>query len=40
VVLNDTISLFIFTVIATPIALYVFKIGYDAARKDGSLGQF
>jgi len=40
VVLSDTISLLIFTVIATPIALYVFRIGYDAARRDGSLGQY
>jgi ABC-2 type transport system permease protein len=40
IVLNDTVSLLIFTIIATPIAIYIFKIGYDAARKDGSLGQF
>jgi ABC-2 type transport system permease protein len=39
-VLGDAVSLIIFTVIATPIALYVFKIGYDAARRDGSLGQY
>jgi len=39
-VLNDLISLVIFTVISTPIALYVFKMGYDAARRDGSLGQY
>jgi len=36
----DVVSLVIFMVVATPIALYVFKIGYDAARKDGSLGQY
>jgi ABC-2 type transport system permease protein len=40
VVLRDTISLLIFIIIATPIALYVFRTGYDAARKDGSLGQY
>jgi len=40
VILSDIISLIIFVVIATPIALYVFKIGYDAARRDGSLGQY
>jgi ABC-2 type transport system ATP-binding protein len=28
------------TLSATPIALYVFKMGYDAARRDGSLGQY
>ena len=39
-VLSDAVSLIIFTIIATPIALYVFKIGYDAARRDGSLGQY
>jgi len=39
-VLNDAFSLITFTAVATPIALYVFKIGYDAARKDGSLGQY
>ena len=39
-VFSDAVNLLIFTVIATPVALYVFKIGYDAARKDGSLGQY
>jgi len=39
-VFSDVISLVIFTVVATPVALYVFKIGYDAARRDGSLGQY
>ena len=39
-VLSDVISLVIFTVVATPVALYVFKVGYDAARRDGSLGQY
>jgi ABC-2 type transport system permease protein len=39
-VFSDTVSLIIFTVVATPLALYVFKKGYDAARKDGSLGQY
>lgn len=40
VVLSDAINLILFTLIATPIALYVFKMGYDAARRDGSLGQY
>jgi len=39
-VLTDLISLVVFIMVATPIALYVFKKGYDAARKDGSLGQY
>jgi len=39
-VLSDAINLIIFMAIAIPIALYVFKIGYDAARRDGSLGQY
>lgn len=40
VIVANIVSLLIFIVIATPIALYVFKIGYDAARRDGSLGQY
>jgi ABC-2 type transport system permease protein len=39
-VLSDAFSLITFTILATPIALYVFKKGYDAARRDGSLGQY
>ncbi len=39
-VLNDAISLVLFTVLATPIALFVFRKGYNSARKDGSLGQY
>jgi len=39
-VLNDAINLIIFMIIAVPMALYIFKIGYDAARRDGSLGQY
>jgi len=39
-VLSDAFSLSIYIAIAAPIALYVFKIGYDAARRDGSLGQY
>ncbi|MEM3693992.1 MAG: ABC transporter permease [Candidatus Bathyarchaeia archaeon] len=39
-VLYDALNLLLFTIIATPIALYVFKKGYDAARADGSLGQY
>ncbi|MCD6470541.1 ABC transporter permease [Candidatus Bathyarchaeota archaeon] len=40
IILSDMISLIIFIIVATPIALYVFKIGYNAARRDGSLGQY
>ncbi|MBS7641815.1 MAG: ABC transporter permease [Candidatus Bathyarchaeia archaeon] len=40
VVLSNILYLSIFILIATPIALYVFKIGYDSARRDGSLGQY
>jgi len=40
IVYSDAINLVIFTLIATPISLYVFKKGYDAARRDGSLGQY
>lgn len=39
-VLGDVVNLIIFIVVAVPIALYVFKKGYDAARRDGSLGQY
>ncbi|OYT49486.1 hypothetical protein B6U79_01655 [Candidatus Bathyarchaeota archaeon ex4484_231] len=39
-VLSDAVNLVLFTAIATPVALYVFKMGYDAARRDGSLGQY
>jgi len=39
-VLSNVISLIVFIILAAPIALYVFKKGYDAARKDGSLGQY
>ena len=39
-VLGDIVNLIIFTAIAIPIALYIFKKGYNAARKDGSLGQY
>jgi len=39
-VFSDAVNLIIFTGIAVPIALYVFKKGYDAARRDGSLGQY
>ncbi|MEM2850003.1 MAG: ABC transporter permease [Candidatus Bathyarchaeia archaeon] len=40
VIISNIVSLVIFIIVATPIALYVFKIGYDAARRDGSLGQY
>jgi ABC-2 type transport system permease protein len=39
-VFSDAVSLVVFMIVATPLALYIFKIGYDAARKDGSLGQY
>jgi len=39
-VLSDAISLIVFVILATPIALYFFKKGYDAARRDGSLGEY
>lgn len=39
-ILNNVINLLIFIVIATPISIYVFKKGYDSARRDGSLGQY
>jgi len=39
-VLSDALSSMIFIIIATPIALFIFKKGYDAARRDGSLGQY
>lgn len=39
-ILSDIVSLLIFIIIATPISIYIFKKGYDAARRDGSLGQY
>lgn len=39
-VFSNVASLIVFIIVATPISLYVFKIGYDAARRDGSLGQY
>ncbi|MBS7654228.1 ABC transporter permease [Candidatus Bathyarchaeota archaeon] len=39
-ILSNVISLLIFIIIATPISIYIFKKGYDAARRDGSLGQY
>ncbi len=39
-ILNNVINLLIFIAIATPISIYVFKKGYDSARRDGSLGQY
>lgn len=39
-VLDDLIKLVAFIILATPVALYVFKKGYNAARMDGSLGQY
>ena len=33
-VLSDVVTLVLFTLFATPIALYVFKTGYNAARRD------
>jgi len=37
---ETAVSLVVFIIVATPIALYVFKKGYNATRKDGSLGQY
>lgn len=39
-ILTNIVSLIIFIAVTTPISLYAFKIGYDAARRDGSLGQY
>lgn len=39
-ILSNVISLLIFIIIATPISIYIFKKGYDSARRDGSLGQY
>ncbi|MCX8170947.1 MAG: ABC transporter permease [Candidatus Bathyarchaeota archaeon] len=39
-ILSNILSLIIFIALMTPISLYIFKIGYDAARRDGSLGQY
>lgn len=39
-VLTDILSLLAFTAAAIPIALYVFRLGYDAARSEGSLGEY
>ncbi|MEM1508201.1 MAG: hypothetical protein QXG68_07805 [Candidatus Bathyarchaeia archaeon] len=39
-ILINIVSLIIFIAVTTPISLYAFKIGCDAARRDGSLGQY
>lgn len=39
-IISNIIYLLLFILVATPIAIYVFKIGYDSARRDGSLGQY
>jgi ABC-2 type transport system permease protein len=39
-VLSNVVSLILFTVLGAPVALYVFRRGYDSTRKDGSLGQY
>ena len=39
-VLMDVLSLIGFILISLPFSLYIFKLGYNAARKDGSLGQY
>ncbi|MBS7606790.1 MAG: ABC transporter permease [Candidatus Bathyarchaeia archaeon] len=39
-ILSNIMCLIVFVIVATPIALYIFKVGYDAARRDGSLGQY
>ncbi len=39
-VLGDVINLIIFILLSAPLAFYIFKKGYDSARRDGSLGQY
>lgn len=39
-VMIDAASLVVFTVIALPVALQVFKLGYNSSRADGSLSQY
>jgi len=39
-VLNDVASLLIFIAVALPLSLYIFKLGYDSARREGSLSQY
>lgn len=39
-VLTDVFSLIAFILISLPLSLYIFKLGYNAARKEGSLGQY
>ncbi|MEM2904619.1 MAG: ABC transporter permease [Candidatus Bathyarchaeia archaeon] len=39
-VLTDAVSLIVFTAVALPVALLVFKAGYNSSRRDGSLSQY
>jgi len=39
-VLMDVVSLVLFTAVALPLALWVFKAGYNSSRTDGSLSQY
>jgi len=39
-VLTDALSLVVFTAVAFPIAFWVFKLGYNSSRSDGSLSQY
>jgi len=39
-VLSDVISLLVFIAVALPLSLYIFKLGYNSARREGSLSQY
>ncbi|MEM2935641.1 MAG: ABC transporter permease [Candidatus Bathyarchaeia archaeon] len=39
-VLNDVASLLIFIAVTLPLSLYIFKLGYNSARREGSLSQY
>jgi len=39
-VLSDITSLLIFIAISLPLSLYIFKLGYNSARREGSLSQY
>lgn len=40
VVARNVLWLCIFIAISMPVSLYIFRIGYDSSRRDGSLGQY
>ncbi len=37
---QDVLWLCLFIIIALPISLYIFRLGYNSSRRDGSLGQY